>query len=349
MPSDSDPRRPGRIPRLAAIAIAAGLALSFPAVADNPYMLTVGIGILNYAVLATGWNFVGGFIGYISLGHGALSGLGAYGTALLVTRAGLPSFVALVVAAAIVAVLAIPIGAAALRVRGASFVIVSIALVLILLLVFQSWAEVTGGSRGLVVPRPFPGLHRAEHHRVFFFLFAGLLAAELCAWWVIDRSRFGLGLKAIREDEDKSEALGIPTFRFKLVVFVVSAAFTALAGGLYALWFGDLDPIFQFSVLAGSTMVLMALLGGVRHLFGPVLGALVVGAGLEYFKLAYGDTPLHLVATGLLLGAVVMVMPEGVIPAVAGLGRRWLGPREASIREVTAGELVERRRQDQIR
>jgi branched-chain amino acid transport system permease protein len=324
--------------------VGAALILGFPAAADNPYMLTVGIGILNYAVLATAWNFVGGFTGYISLGHGALSGLGAYGTALLITAAGLPSFVALFVAAAIVGALAIPIGAAALRVRGASFVIVSIALVLVLLLVFQSWASLTGGSRGLVVPRPFPELRRAEHHQVFYFLFAGLLAVALAAWWLIDRSRFGLGLKAIREDEDKSEALGIPTFASKLVVFVISAVLTALGGGLYALWFGDLDPVFQFSILTGSTMVLMALLGGVRHLFGPLLGALVVGAGLEYGKLAYGDTPLHLVITGGLLGVVVMVMPDGVIPALASLFRRWFGSREASIREVTAAELLDRGR-----
>jgi branched-chain amino acid transport system permease protein len=341
--SGSESRRGCRL-RLAAIAAGAGLVLAFPAGIADPYMLTVGIGILNYAVLATAWNFVGGFIGYISLGHGALAGLGAYATALLVTAAGLPSFVALFVAAAIVAAIAVPIGAAALRVRGASFVIVSIALVLILLLVFQSWASLTGGSVGLVVPRPFPELRRPEHHRVFFYLFAGLLAVALVVWWIIDRSRFGLGLKAIREDEDKSEALGIPTFKFKLVVFVVSAVFSALGGGLYALWFGDLDPVFQFSVLSGSTMVLMALLGGVRHLFGPLLGALVVGSALEYFKLEYGDTPLHLVATGLLLGVVVMVAPDGVLPALSGLFRRWFGPRDASIREVTAAVLLDRRR-----
>lgn len=337
MRSGSEPRWTRPIVRRAAIAVGAALILAFPACADNPYMVTVGIGILNYAVLATSWNFVGGFTGYISLGHGALSGLGAYGTALLITAAGLPSFVALLTAAALVAVLAIPIGAAALRVRGASFVIVSIALVLILLLVFQSWASLTGGSRGLVVPRPFPDLRRAEHHLVFFYLFAGLLAVALATWWLIDRSRFGLGLKAIREDEDKSEALGIPTFAYKLIAFVVSAAFTALGGGLYALWFGDLDPVFQFSVMAGSTMVLMALVGGVRHLFGPLLGAVIVGSGLEYGKLAYGDTPLHLVATGVLLGGVVLFMPEGVIPALSSLARRF-GPRAASIREVTAAE-----------
>ena len=120
-------------------------------------------------------------------------------------------------------------------------------------------------------------LSRPEHHRVFFFLFVALLALALLAWWLIDRSRFGMGLKAIREDEDKAESLGTPTFAYKLVVFVVSAVFTALSGGLYALWFGDLDPVFQFSILTGSYMVLMALLGGVRNLFGPLVGALIVG------------------------------------------------------------------------
>ena len=126
----------------------------------------------------------------------------------------------------------------------------------------------------------------------------------------------------------------------------MSAALTALGGGLYALWFGDLDPVFQFSVLAGSTMVLMALLGGVRHLFGPLLGAVIVGSGLEYGKLAYGDTPLHLVATGALLGGVVLFMPEGVIPALSSLWRRRFGPQEASIREVTAAALLDGARRE---
>jgi branched-chain amino acid transport system permease protein len=174
---------------------------------------------------------------------------------------------------------------------------------------------------------------------VFYFLFAALLAVVLLAWWLIDRSRFGLGLKAVREDEDKAESLGTPTFAAKLVVFVVSAGFTGLAGGLYALWFGDLDPVFQFSILTGSYLVLMALLGGVRHLFGPLVGAVVVGVSLEYFKAEFGDTPLHLVATGLLLALVVLFMPDGVLPAVHGLADRLIRPAIGSIREVDAAEL----------
>ncbi|WP_220141493.1 branched-chain amino acid ABC transporter permease [Streptomyces sp. KM273126] len=350
MRSDSDTLSSVPFPRrgllhLGVLLAAVAVAVSFPSMAPSPYEITVGIAILNYAVLSTSWNFVGGFTGYISLGHGAFAGLGAYGTGLLVVKAELPPFVALFVAGALVAVLAVPVGYAALRVRGASFVIVSIALVLVLLLVFQSWASFTGGSRGLVVPRPFPGMLRAEHHRTFYFLFLALLATALLAWWAIDRSRFGMGLKAIREDEDKAQSLGTPTYTYKLVVFVVSAAFTALAGGLYALWFGDLDPVFQFSILSGSYMVLMALLGGVRHLYGPLLGAVAVGYALEYAKVEYGDTPLHLVVAGLLLGVVVTFMPDGVIPAAGALLGRFRDSGGTSIREVTAAELRGRREQ----
>lgn len=320
--------------------VAVAIVVMFPSSAPNAYVLSAGVVILSYACTATSWNFMGGFTGYISLGHAAFFGLGAYGTGILIRDLGLPSFVAWAVAGLIVALITVPVGIAALRVRGASFVIVSISFVLILLLVFQGWGGFTGGSNGLVVPRPFPDLMRPEHHQVFFYLFAGLLAAMMLLWWAINRSRFGIGLKAIREDEDKAEALGIPTRNYKLVAYIISATFTGLSGGMYALWFGDLDPIFQFSILLGSYMVLMALLGGLRNLFGPLVGALIVGVALEIFKLEFGDTQFHLVATGLLLALVVLFMPDGIIPAVqAGIKR--FGPQSSSIREMTAAELAE--------
>ena len=318
--------------------------IAFPSMAPDAFILSVGVVIMSYAVLATSWNFVGGFTGYISLGHAAYSGLGGYATALLVIETGINPWLAMLVGALLVAAVAVPIGIASLRVRGASFVIVSIALVLILLLVFQSWGAFTGGSNGLRVPRPFgTEVLRPEQHERFFYLHAILLGVALLTWWLIDRSRFGTGLKAIREDEDKAQSLGVPTFQYKLVAFVVSAFFTALGGGMYALWFGFLDPIFQFSILVGSYMVLMSLLGGIRSLFGPVLGAVIVGYAVEYFKAQYGDTQFHLVAMGLLLALVVLFMPDGIIPALSSLVDRFR-PQRASIREVTAAELAEERR-----
>ena len=339
--------RPATVLRVAkgvALVVAVAAVLLFPRLAADPFILSVGVVIASYAVLATSWNLVGGFTGYVSLGHAAYYGVGAYATALLIIKADVPPFVAWIVGALLVGLLAIPIGIAALRVRGASFVIVSIALVLILLLVFQSWGSFTGGSNGLRVPRPFSAdVLRPEQHERFFYLHIALLSVVLLVWWVIDRSRFGAGLKAIREDEDKAESLGVPTVRYKLIAFVLSAFFTALGGGLYALWFGFLDPIFQFSILIGSYMVLMALLGGVRSLFGPAIGAVIVGVALEFFKSRYGDTQLHLVATGLLLALVVLFMPDGIIPALTNLVNRFR-PTASSIQEMTAAELLQRDR-----
>lgn len=326
---------------VAVLGAALGVIL-FPMTGPGPFIMSVGVVILSYACMATGWNFVGGFTGYMSLGHAAYTGLGGYVVALLILRADVPSWPALVLGALLVAAFAVPIGFASLRVRGASFVIVSIALVLILLLVFQSWSDVTGGSNGLRVPRPFgPEVLRPEQHERFYYLHVALLVVMLLAWWAIDRSRFGAGLKAIREDEDKAQSLGIPTFGYKLAVYVISAFFTALAGGMYALWFGFLDPIFQFSILIGSYMVLMSLLGGIRSLFGPALGAFIVGYALEFFKAEFGDTQFHLVALGLLLGIVVLFMPEGILPTLGQLLNR-LRPDATSIREQSAEELADK-------
>ncbi|WP_324650311.1 branched-chain amino acid ABC transporter permease [Georgenia sp. H159] len=329
-------------PVLFIVAVIAVLAV-WPSVAPNAYMMSAGVIVLNYAVFATGWNIMGGFTGYISLGHAAFFGLGSYGTALLVIHTGMNWLLATLVAALATAALTIPVGFAALRVRGSSFVIVTIALVLVLQLLFQSWSTVTGGSAGLVVPRPFPDMLRPQHHETFFYIFLALLAVTLLTWTIIDRSRFGASLKGVREDEDKAESLGAPTGKLKLVAFVISAFFVSVAGGFYALWFGDLDPIFQFDIVLGSTVVLMALLGGVRYLFGPLLGAIVVGVALEYFVLNYGQSQFHLVATGLLLGLVVLFLPDGVLTGASQLLRRFR-PEAASIREVSAEDL--RKQQD---
>ncbi|SEG32138.1 branched-chain amino acid transport system permease protein [Nonomuraea solani] len=294
------------------------LALAYPFLVPNYYLVYAGALTVMYAAMSTSWNLLGGFTGYVSLGHSAFFGLGAYGTGLLVVRLDVPWVVALLGSALLVTVFAVGVGIAAVRVRGASFVIVSIALVSMMNLVVQGWRSLTGGSTGLQVPSPFPDLHRGQTHMVFFYLFLALLGLALLSWWYISRSRFGAGLRAIREDEDKAESLGVPTGAYKVTAFALSALFVALAGGLYALWFGSLDPIFVFSILIGSYMVLMSLLGGVRHLYGPLLGALIVAPAGEYFLIALGETQIHLTATGLVLVLVVLFMPDGILARFAG-------------------------------
>jgi branched-chain amino acid transport system permease protein len=323
------------------VVAAAAALLSYPWLAPNSYLRYAGVLTVMYAGLSTSWNLVGGFTGYVSLGHAAFFGLGAYGTGVAVTDLDLPHVAALALSTVGAVGFAAVVGLAAVRVRGASFVIVSVALVAMMSLIAQEARDLTGGSSGLRVPPFSESLDRTANHVLFFNLFAAVLGLALLTWWFIDRSRFGAGLKAIREDEDKAEALGVPTTAYKVVVFALSAGFTGLAGGLYGIWFGNLDPIFVFSIVLGANMVLMALFGGVRHLFGPTVGALIIVPASEYFLNQHGETQLHVVLSGALLALVVLFMPEGIIPSVRALLRRH-GPSAASIREETEAELRDR-------
>jgi branched-chain amino acid transport system permease protein len=324
--------------RYVAIVALVALLCASPLVITAGYYRYASVLVVMYMMMSTSWNLVGGFTGYVSLGHAAFFGLGAYGTALGVTDLDLPHAAALALSAIGTVAFAAVVGWAAVRVRGASFVIVSVALVAMMSLIAQEARSLTGGSSGLRVPPLSEDLDRTTNHVLFFYLFGAVLALALVAWRFVDRSRFGAGLKAIREDEDKAGALGVPTTAYKVVVFAVSAGFAALVGGLYGVWFGNLDPVFVFSVILGVNMVLMALFGGVRHLFGPLVGALVIAPAGEYFLTNHGETQLHVVLSGALLAVVVLFMPDGVIPAVRSLLRRF-GPAAASIREETQSDL----------
>lgn len=334
-----------RLPAVPALAVGLGLVLIlYPFVLQNPYFRYVGVLTVMYMGLATSWNVMGGFTGYVSLGHSAFFGVGAYTTGLLVTRLALPNALSTVITGVVMLAVCAGIGYVAIRVRGASFVIVTIALVYITSLLAQGWRGLTGGSSGLDVP-PGIELGRSQLHVIYYYAFLVLLLAVLATWWAIDRSKFGMGLKAIREDEDKAESLGVSTTAFKVIAFAISGAFTAMGGGLYASWFGFLDPIFVFSVQVSASIVLMALLGGNRYLLGPVLGALLIVPIEQYFLVQFGGTQVHLVAIGVVLGAVVLLMPDGITAAVAERWRRRQPPA-ASIREkppeaVSTGQATE--------
>ena len=327
-------RRQWAVP--AALVAVVAMAAAYPFLVENPFYRYLGVFTVMYMALAMSWNIMGGFTGYVSLGHTAFFGLGAYVTGIAVVRLGLPAFPMAVIAGAVVTLFAVVVGYAALRTRGASFVIVTLALVYILGLVAQGWRDVTGGSIGLSLPS-IEGFAARDIHIPFYYAFLALLLAVTGASWWIGRSKFGMGLRAIREDEDKAESLGVDTMRFKLIAFALSAGFVGVGGGLYAYWFRHLDPIFVFDIVIGVNMILMALIGGMRTLFGPILGALLIAPGSELVSAQLGETQIHLFATGFLLAAVVLLMPEGIIPAVRGLAER-LRPPAASIREQAARE-----------
>lgn len=304
----------------------------FAVLAAAPWLLTtsyyryVATLTVMYMVLSTSWNIMGGLTGYVSLGHSAFFGLGAYFTGLMADRFDLDPFLGAVAAGFFVALVAAGVGFVALRVRGASFVIVTLSLVYIGGLTAQAWRGLTGGSSGLSLPSLGVGGDLA--HIPFYYAFLVLLALVLGVTVLLRRSAFGMGLVAIREDEDKAEMLGIDTDTYKLVAFTLSASFVGVGGGLYAYWRVFLDPIFVFGISVSVTVILIALLGGIRSLWGPVLGAVLFVPGSYQLLTVLPD--YHLLATGLLLGAVVLFLPEGIIPSVRA---RLSRPPTASIRE----------------
>lgn len=316
--------------RYAAIGVLCLALTVAPLVVTNSYYRYAGVLMVMFMAMSSSWNIMGGLTGYMSLGHSAFFGLGAYSTGMIAGESRASLLVALALTPVIALGLGVSIGAVAVRVRGSSFVIVTIAFVYIGTLLAQGLRTWTGGSTGLDVPGLFDVEGRAANHAAYLAVFAGLLFVVLTTWNFVDGSKFGMGLKAIREDEDRAESLGVPTMVFKATAFGLSAMFVALAGGLYASWIGFIDPIFVFSVQISAQVVLMALFGGVRSLWGPVVGAAAMVPMSEFFLVRMPE--YHLIAVGLVLGGVVLLMPHGVVPALERVLERRKAPA-ASIRE----------------
>lgn len=325
MPNASSRRLP-HLPGWLVGLVVLGLLAAAPWLLTTSYYRYVATLTVMYMALSTSWNIMGGLTGYVSLGHAAFFGLGAYFTGITADRLGLDPFLGALGAGVFVALVGAAVGFVALRVRGASFVIVTLSLVYIGGLTAQAWRGLTGGSSGLTLPALGVGGDLA--HIPFYYAFLGLLAVVLGVTVLLRRSAFGMGLRAIREDEDKAEMLGIDTDTYKLVAFTLSAAFVGVGGGLYAYWRVFLDPIFVFGITVGVYMILIALLGGIRSLWGPVLGGILFVPGSYQLLTALPD--YHLLVTGLVLGAVVLFLPEGIIPSVRA---RLARAPAASIRE----------------
>ncbi|MBX6754473.1 branched-chain amino acid ABC transporter permease [Thermorudis peleae] len=302
----------------------------------NAYILRIATGIFLWAGLACAWNIVGGYAGYISFGHSAFFGIGAYAAGILMgERFGLPFAGALVVGVAAAGVVAALIGWPTLRLRGAYFAIATWAFAE-MVLQLANVLRITGGTAGLTLP---PLLDE----RLFYFLMLGgaVLTYGLC-FVLLERSRFGYRLKAIRDNEIAAETLGIDTTRVKLQAFVLSAAITAAFGAIYAYWITFINPT---SVLAGDItdqMVVMALLGGLGHLWGPAIGAASMYLVNRLFWSLWGNTTAYIVVLGVVIALVVLFLPDGLVSLWPRTRRlqvlRALGPHPQQERPTVAEE-----------
>jgi len=290
---------------------------AFPLVFTNPTATNFGIITLVFVTVASAWNLFSGFSGYLSLGHAVFYGTGAY---FLVVAAkdwnlnGSAVFWLLPLAGAVAALIAVPLGLVALRVRRHTFVVITIAFFFIAQL-SASNLSVTGGSSGALAP--IPNWASATYNNPFYYVALLLAAATVVLSVLVRRSRFGLQLRAIRDDEDRAAGLGVRTMPVKLTALVLSAFITGMAGALWVYFIGQAVPQFVFDPLFDLAVVLMAFFGGLGTIAGPVLGALVLEPTQLYLNLQETNGYTSEILFGALFLAVILFLPRGVLPTAA--------------------------------
>jgi branched-chain amino acid transport system permease protein len=306
---------PGRVLWASGVLVLVAATAVFPLVFTNATVTNFGVNTLIFVAVASAWNTFSGYSGYLSLGHAVFYGTGAY---FLVVAAidwhltGSTVFALLPLAGLAAAIIAVPLGLVALRVRRHTFVVITIAFFFIAQL-SASNLGVTGGSSGLLVPIP-NDWSAATFNNPFYYLAAIIAALAVLIGYLVRRSRFGLQLRAIRDDEDRAAGLGVKAMPVKLTALVLSAFITGMAGGLWVYFIGEAFPQFVFDPLFDLAVVLMAFFGGLGTVAGPVLGALVLEPTQLWLNLQEANNYESEILFGALFLVVILFLPRGVIP-----------------------------------
>jgi branched-chain amino acid transport system permease protein len=280
----------------------------------NVVLTQVGVLVLLYVGSAVAWNIFSGFTGYISLGAAVFFGVGVYTVALITKHLNLVGgvvFALYPLGGLAAAVVAVPFGLVALRVRRHTFVVVTIAVFFIFQLMASNFSW-TGGAIGIIPP--FLNWDAATVWNPFYYaaMLIAIVAAVLA--WAIWGSRFGLQLRAIRDDEDRARGLGVKTMRVKLTAFVISGFITGTLGGLYFYYQADALPQYAFNPFFDLTIALMAFLGGFGTLAGPIVGALLLEPYLGWAQQQVTNTYVAQIVLGALFLVVIIFLPRGILP-----------------------------------
>jgi ABC-type branched-subunit amino acid transport system ATPase component/ABC-type branched-subunit amino acid transport system permease subunit len=302
-----------------AIALAAAVLLVvYPMVSDDIYYQNMIILSLVFAVGASGLNIISGFAGYVSLGQGAFIGLGGYTIGVLAGK--FPDsnpWLWVPLAGVVAAAVALILGFVSLRSSGPAFVIITVAFLFLVQVIAVNWVSLTNGTAGLTLP--LPTWDRDIMNWPFYYVLIAILALQLLMTWWIRRTKLGMGLIAIREDETKAATIGINLPVEKIIAFMASALFVGMAGAVYGYYLTFIDPRGMFSILISVQLVLSMLIGGKATLWGPVIGAFLIEWLNEMANNDWGGGNTRLFLFGGLLVGVVIFLPKGVLPAVESL------------------------------
>jgi len=337
------PHKTGSTPAvLFASAVAVTALFLFPKFVQNTYVLHIMILIFLNILMGSSWNILGGYTGQYSVGHAAYFGVGAYTTLMLMQVRHIPPWYGVWAGMAAALVVAIIIGATCFRLRGPYFVLASIAVTEILRVVALNLKDVTNGAEGILATElPVLSIHGTVITNFFSkvpFYYAGLVFVLLIivVTWIVQRSKLGYYFQAIREDQDAASSLGINITFFKNTALAISAVFTSLAGSLYGMYVGFIDPPTVLGLELSVQIVLICIIGGIGTISGPVVGATVLVPLSEALRsnliteeliksgfvnagsrtgvfLTENLAHAHVLIYGILVVIVILFMPEGIV------------------------------------
>jgi branched-chain amino acid transport system permease protein len=320
----------------------AAVGIAFPFVVHAAWIVNIGVLTLMYAALATAWNLFSGYTGYISLGQIAFFGLGAYTLGVAFEHFGIGSgynpLFALPLVGAGVALASLPVAWIALRTRHMTFAIVTLTLLFVVQQLAFNLHSLTHGSSGMMLPTPTFGI--ANYDRPFYLAMLALLLVALGLCWFVLRSKLGLMLLAIREDEEKARGLGMRVTGAKLVAWWLSIALTAMVGGVWAYYLTFIYPESAVDPLVMIGAVLMTFLGGRGTLWGPTIGALVLVPAQQYLLTRLGASELYLVGYSAVFVVVLLVLPRGILPSLRDMIERVRGRQRTRGKRIARSEAA---------
>jgi branched-chain amino acid transport system permease protein len=287
---------------------------------DNDYLFFAGYTVLQFVVLATAWNILGGYTGYVNFGSAGFFAVGAYSTVFFHKFYPLPIPVLIVIAGAISGIVGLATGYLTLRLRGAFFAIATLALAIVFQTFMNNW-EYVGGARGAYILTPDPPWFFASYVKYLFVAMLVLATIAIAVSRYIANSKFGRGLAAIRDDEVAAECMGVPTLRLKLVSTTVMGALMGVAGAPYPFFVTYVDPQSAFSLTIAVNAIAMPMIGGTAFWYGPVVGALLLGTAQEIISVTI-SSELNVFLVGVVLVGFVILAPRGLVGLVNDLRAR---------------------------
>jgi branched-chain amino acid transport system permease protein len=306
---------------LAVALVVAGLVVT--RMVENRYFYFAAYGILQYILLATAWNILGGYTGYVNFGTGAFFALGAYTSVVLIRAVHAPLPVQILAGGLVSGLLGFGIGYLTLRLRGVFFSIATLALAVVAETMMVNW-EYVGGSKGISVIRPSPMAFFANYAEFLFVVMGVLALGAITIAWLIEHSRIGRGFAAIRDNEEAAECMGVPTLRLKLLATTVSGALMGIAGAPFPYYITFVEPASTFNLSYAVNSLAMPMVGGTSSWVGPIIGAVLLGT-VQQLATVTISSELNLLIVGIVLVLFVVLAPEGIL----GLLRRATRQRAA--------------------